>query len=362
MRVAIIGAGAGGAAAVVELSMAGHTVTLWNRSTATLEPFIALGGVEYEGVLGAGVAKPALMTPNLAVAIEKADVALVCLPTITHESISRSLAQLRADRLPVVLNPGHTGGALEFRESYRLANGGGAAPPIAEFHTLSYIARKYAPAKVTITGKAKFLRLGVMPGGDAAAGAAQSLYPVAHPVRDVLNSSLANLNMTLHAPGAVLGAAWIEATRGDFTFYVQGMTPGVTRVVQALDDERLAVARAFGHELLPLGAEMQRYGTVEAHVTDTTDLVGAIASGKANQQIKAPDSLRHRYYLEDFGHGLVPFIALGEAAGVPTPVANALLDLGATLTGVDFRSSGRTAQKMGIAGLDRDGLLKAVRE
>ncbi len=361
MRVAVIGAGAGGAAAVAELSIAGHIVTLWNRSAATLAPFIALGGVEYEGVLGAGIAKPALITPNLAEAIDKADVALVCLPTISHDSVARSLAQLRADRLPVVLNPGHTGGALEFRESYRLA-GGGTTPPIAEFHTLSYIARKYAPAKVTITGKAKFLRLGVLPGGDAAAGAARLLYPVAHAVGDVLNSSLANLNMTLHAPGAVLGAAWIESTRGDFTFYVQGMTPGVTRVMQALDDERLAVARAFGHALLPLGAEMQKYGTVEPYVTDTTDLVGAIASGEANKKIKAPDSLRHRYYLEDFGHGLVPFIALGEAAGVPTPVAKALLDLGSTLTGVDFRQSGRTAQKMGIAGLDRDGVLKAVRK
>lgn len=109
-------------------------------------------------------------------------------------------------------------------------------------------------------------------------------------VPDVLNSSLANLNMVLHAPGTILGAAWIEATRGDFTFYVQGMTPGVVRVMQALDAERLAVARAFGHELPALGAEMQRYGTVEASVTDTTDLVSAISGGKANQRIKAPDS------------------------------------------------------------------------
>ena len=360
MRVAVIGAGAGGAASVAELTLAGHAVTLWNRSAATLAPFMALGGVEYKGVLGTGVSTPQRMTLDLGQAIEGADVALVCLPTITHRAIARSLAQLGAHALPVVLNPGHTGGALEFQESYRLA-GGGRAPPIAEFHTLAYIARKYTPTEVTITGTAKFLRLGILPGGTAAADAARRLYPVAHPVADVLNSSLANLNMTLHAPGAVLGAAWIEATRGAFTFYVQGMTPGVARVMRALDDERLAVARAFGHELLALGAEMQKYGTIEAHVPDTTDLVGAIASGEANKRIKAPDSLAHRYYLEDFGYGLVPFIALAAAANVEVPVANALLNLGATLTGVDFRAIGRTAQTMGIAGLDRDGVLRLVR-
>ena len=360
MRVAILGAGAGGAAAVAELSQAGHELTLWNRSATTLAPFVERGGVEFEGVLGEGFAKPALITADLAQAIRRAEVALVCLPTISHAAVARALAEVRAHTTPVVLNPGHTGGALEFREAYRQASGG-PAPPIAEFHTLSYIARKYQPQRVTISGKGKFLRLGALPGGAAASHAARSLYPVAQPVPDVLNSSLANLNMTLHAPGAVLGAAWVEATRGDFTFYVQGMTPGVIRVMQALDAERLAVARAFGHELLPLGAEMQKYGTVEATVKDPNDLVVAISGGEMNQRLKAPDSLTHRYYLEDFGHGLVPFIALAKAAAVATPTASALLELGIGLTGIDFRSQGRTAETMGIAGLDREQLLRLVR-
>ncbi|MSQ73681.1 MAG: NAD/NADP octopine/nopaline dehydrogenase [Betaproteobacteria bacterium] len=360
MRVAVIGAGAGGASAVAELTIAGHQVALWNRSEQTLAPFVERGGVEYEGVLGEGFAKPALITADIAHAVHGAEVALVCLPTISHVAIARSLAQAGAHAMPVVLNPGHTGGALEFREAYRIASGG-PVPPIAEFHTLAYIARKYQPARVTVSGKAKFLRLGALPGDVAAAAAARALYPVSDPVPDVLNSSLANLNMVLHAPGAILGAAWIEATRGDFTFYVQAMTPGVTRVLKALDAERLAVARAFGHELPHLGAEMQMYGTVEASVKDTSDLVAAISGGKANQRIKAPDSLQHRYYLEDFGHGLVPFLALAAAAGVPVPTAASLLELGITLTGIDFRASGRTALTMGIAGLDRDRLLRLVR-
>ncbi|MCC7484278.1 MAG: NAD/NADP octopine/nopaline dehydrogenase family protein [Burkholderiales bacterium] len=361
MRVAILGAGAGGAAAVGDLMLAGHEVTLWNRSEATLAPFIARGGVEYDGILGEGFARPALMTREIAGAVRGAAVALVCLPTISHAALAHALAEAGAHSIPVVLNPGHTGGALEFREAYRTASGG-SAPPIAEFNTLAYIARKYEPARVTVSGKGRFLRLGALPGGAAAAAAARELYPASRVVPDVLNSSLANLNMVLHAPGAVLGAAWVEATGGDFTFYVQGMTPGVTRVVKALDAERLAVARAFGHDLPHLGAEMQLYGTVEPSATDTTDLAAAISGGTANARIRAPDSLEHRYYLEDFGHGLVPFLALAAAAGVPAPTAQALLELGATLTGKDFRTRGRTARAMGIEGLDRAGLLRLVRQ
>jgi opine dehydrogenase len=89
MHVAVIGAGAGGAAAVAEATLAGHRVSLWNRSAQTLAPFIARGGVEYEGVLGEGFAAPALMTPDIARAIDGADVALVCLPTLSHVAVAR---------------------------------------------------------------------------------------------------------------------------------------------------------------------------------------------------------------------------------------------------------------------------------
>jgi opine dehydrogenase len=158
----------------------------------------------------------------------------------------------------------------------------------------------------------------------------------------------------------VLAAAWIEATRGDFTFYVAGMTPGVARVMRALDDERRAVARAFGHGLPSVIAEMQAIGTVEASVRDGDDLAAAIAAGEANRRIKAPDSLGHRYYREDFGYGLLPFVVLAGVAGVEVPIAISLLRIGQILLGADFATDGRTAERMGIAGLDRDGLLNFV--
>ncbi len=364
MRVAVLGAGAGGAAACAELTQAGHEVRLWNRSAQTLLPFIGTGVVQYEGVLGDGEARPVLITDRLAAAIAGADVILVCLPTLSHVAIATELASLDA-RLPVVLNPGHTGGALEFATAYaaaRRASGDLAPvlPPIAEFNTLTYVCRKLRPGVVTITGRARLVRLAALPDGEAALSLAEALYPSAVRVPDVLYTSLANLNMTLHAPGAILGAAWVEATRGDFTFYVQGMTPGVARVMTALDAERRAVGRAFGHELLGVAAEMQQVGTVQASVTDTDDLAAAIASGEANRRIRAPDSLSHRYYREDFGHGLVPFIAIACAAGIETPVASALLSLGETLTGEPFSTVGRTATSMGIEGLDREGLQARV--
>src|SRR5580704_2625772 len=106
-KVAVVGAGAGGAAAVAELIFAGHDVKFWGRSPQTLAAFQEQGGVAYEGVLGSGLACPKVISGNLHETIDAADVILVCLPTFAHADIARALAQAGA-KVPVVLNPGHT--------------------------------------------------------------------------------------------------------------------------------------------------------------------------------------------------------------------------------------------------------------
>src|SRR5262245_54800197 len=356
-RITVVGGGAGGAAAVAELVAAGHRGRFWSRAAQTLAPFQAQGCVAYDGVMGSGLAQPELMTGDLSAAINAAEVILICLPTFAHRSMALALARAGANA-PIVLNPGHTGGALEFYQVFRTLRT--TPPPIAEFSTLTYVARKYTPACVTITGKAKTVRLAALPGGNEAIDAARALFRCARVVPDVLASDLANVNMVLHTPGAILGAAWVEATRGDFTFYVQGMTEGVGRVMRALDQERRAVAGALGHHLPSLIEEMQAIGTVAESILDVDDFVAAISSGEANRKIKAPDSMQHRYYREDFAHGLMPFAALAAIAEVDVPVAASLLRLAQTILGFDLATEGRTAERMGIAGLDRNGLLNLV--
>src|SRR5699024_2079958 len=142
----------------------------------------------------------------------------------------------------------------------------------------------------------------------------------------------------------------------DFTFYVDAMTPGVARVLERLDAERLAVASAFGHSLPSLLEEMSTVGTVDVAAAQRGDTVAAIRGGVANSTIPAPDSLDHRYYREDFAFGVLPFVALAEVAGVDVPVARSLLTLGDGLAGGGLIEGGLDAVKLGIAGLDRDTL------
>jgi opine dehydrogenase len=355
---AVLGAGNGGCAAVAELAPAGHEVRLWNRSEAALAPLRAAGGVRYEGALGSGLARIAVLTTDLPEALAGAEAALVCLPAVAHAHLAAELART-GPRLPVVLNPGHTCGALHLERALRSA--GAMPPPIAELSTLTYVARKPAPDAVRVTARAGRVRAACLPGGEEALRLARELYPHAMPQPDVLATGLANVNMVLHPPGAILGAAWIEATGGRFRFYSEGTTPGVARVIEALDAERLAVARAFGHELSPLVAEMAAIGTADPDAAAAGDLHGAIARGEANRELMAPDGLGHRYYREDLGFGLVPLEALAGVAGVRVPVTSALLEIGAALTGSNPRAEGLDADALGFDGLGVAELLRRVR-
>jgi opine dehydrogenase len=105
---------------------------------------------------------------------------------------------------------------------------------------------------------------------------------------------------------------------------------------------------------------MQAIGTLPPDIPDDATLEAAIASGAANRRLRAPDSLAHRYYREDFGHGVLPFLDLAAIAGVPVPTAAALLTLAEAMLGPDLRTHGRTAATMGIAGVSREALLAKV--
>jgi opine dehydrogenase len=360
MKVAILGGGAGGASAAVELTQHGHEVRLWNRGAAALESFIAAGGIRHTGVLGDGLTRIAEFATDPAAAVRGAEVLLVCLPTLAHAALARTLIEVNAVSIPVILNPGHTGGALEFSAEFRRR--GLKPPPIAEFSTLTYVARVRAAGLLATTGRAKRVRAAALPGARAALELATSLYDCARPVENVLVTSLANVNLVLHPPGAILGAAWVEATGGDFTFYVQGLTEGVARVMERLDLERRQVAREFGIELPSLFEEMQAIGTIDDSMTAGAGLANAIRAGTANRAIKAPGSFEHRYYQEDLWYGLGPFLALAQIAGVKTPCAQALLELGECAAGAHAPSGRRRAAEMGISGLGKNALLAFVTE
>lgn len=356
--VAVLGGGAGGLACAVELSQAGHEVHLWNRNARTIARVAENRLVHYRGVLGEGTEKLAVVTTALDEALTDAAVVVVSLPALAHGAVFADLADAGVT-VPVVLNPGHTGGALHARAVFAARRR--TLPPLAELSTLTYVARVREDGLLRVTCRAGQVRCGVLPGGDDAFAAARELFPSVRAAPDVLASSLANVNLVLHPPGAILAAAWVEAPGQDFTFYVDALTPGVARVISSLDGERRAVAAGFGHDLPPLIEEMALIGTTSDGGAATGDVALAIRSGEANSEIAAPSSLAHRYYAEDLPYAVVPLLVLADIAAVQVPTARALVQLGGILLGQDLAQHGLNATRLGLEGLNRREVETLVR-
>jgi opine dehydrogenase len=73
-------------------------------------------------------------------------------------------------------------------------------------------------------------------------------------------------------------------------------------------------------------------------------------------QLRAPGSLETRWLSEDVPYGVRTWAELGERAGVPMPVARALVTLGDAVMGTDSWRVGRSLADLGLADVDVAGL------
>ena len=348
-RIAIIGAGHGGCAAAADLGRQGFPVRLWARGDHTLAPLRARGGVELTGELGEHFVPIDVMTTDLGEAVRDAAVVMLCIPTQAHGDVAARLASRLTSEQIVLATPGHTGllipGALR-------ANGV-ERPLVAETATLPYICRMDGPARVRITRKASTLPFAVFPGREMARvrPAVERILPAIRPVENVLANIFPYANAIHHPPATLCNAGRIEATGGDYCHYHDGITPAVGRLIDTLDGERRAVGAALGVRVVPFVEHFFRMGYTTEAARDAGIAYEAFHQSAPDRWIRAPRSLEHRFLDEDVPYGLVPLSELGRLGGVPTPTIDHMIHLAQVATGIDYRATGLTLERMGLAGI-----------
>jgi opine dehydrogenase len=359
-RIAILGAGHGGAAAAADLTARGFEVRLHARRENTIAPFRSAGGITAKGVQD-GLYRPAIMTTDVAEAIDGADLIMLVVPSVAHTDYARALAKHIDGTARIFLNPGHTGGALHFVKEIRDA---GYTGPLktGETVSLTYITRMEGAAAVGIYSYTKRLKFAALPGrhADEMFAVVHSVYPETVQASSVIETALANLNAVFHPPGMIMNAGWIQRTNGNFLFYREGITEAVGLVTKAIDDERIAVANALGVPSRPFLENFHAAGLTTDEALASGSISRACEESEPNKTIKAPSSLDHRYIHEDIGFGLVPFSAFGRLAGVKTPTIDAIVHLASAATGIDYANNGLTLEKMGLFGMSPEQLMRFV--
>lgn len=176
--------------------------------------------------------------------------------------------------------------------------------------------------------------------------------------QNLLEVGLNNINPVVHCPAALMNAGWIEATKGDFYFYAQGMSPSVSRVTEKVDQERLAIAHAYGLELVPITTYMNQNYSNDRQYSDYHDF--AVGSVIHNKTKSSPTTLKHRYLLEDILYGMVPWYELGLKCSLSSPTIRALIEMASVVSGFDYFEHGRTLKAAGLGNATKEQVLMAL--
>ncbi|HID63072.1 MAG TPA: hypothetical protein EYP49_10075, partial [Anaerolineae bacterium] len=111
--VAILGAGNGAHAMAGHLALKGFTVRLYSKFEEEIVHLRERGGVMVEGAVE-GFGRLELVTTDIASALDGARAVMVVVPAFAHRFMAEVCASHLQDGQIVILNPGRTGGALEF--------------------------------------------------------------------------------------------------------------------------------------------------------------------------------------------------------------------------------------------------------
>ncbi|HPH97575.1 MAG TPA: NAD/NADP octopine/nopaline dehydrogenase family protein [Anaerolineaceae bacterium] len=356
----VIGAGHGGKAMAAHLALMDFPTTLYNRTPDHVAAIKELGGLDLESSEGGprGFGRLACVTSVMEEALENAEMIQVVVPSSAHADIAKSCAPCLKDGQIVVLHPGRTCGAIEFAKVLH-DNGCKADVTIAEAETFIYASRSDGPAQARIFRIKEAVPLAALPAKRTrlVLDMIHQAYPQFIDGGNVLQTGLNNMGAIFHPALTLLNAGWIEATHGDYQFYIDGVTPSVARVLESLDRERVTVAASLG-----LRARNALEWLKMAYNTTGEDLHEAIHNQPGYYGIKAPPTLNHRYLFEDVPMSLVPIASLGQRYGVAVQGMDAIIRLASIVHRTDYWRKGRTIEKLGINNLSIGELTHYVME
>ena len=356
----VVGAGNGGKSMAAHLGLLGASVKLFNRTYANIAAIAKRGGIELDSNEGgpSGFGKLALVTSDMAEALEGSEVIMVATPSSAHAELAKIMAPFLTDGQIVVLNPGRTCGAIEFRHVLNQMDCT-TQITVAETETFIYACRAEGPAQAFIFRIKDAIPLAALPSKDnqKVIDALSGVYPQFIDGADVLHTGLNNMGAIFHPTLTLLNAARIESTRGNFEFYYEGVTSSVADVLEAIDRERVTEASALG-----ILARTAMEWLQIAYNVRGKDLNEAIHNQTGYQGIKAPATLNHRYIFEDVPMSLVPIASLGKQYGVSVRGMDAIIRLACIIHKTDYWRRGRTLEKLGLCNLSVGEIQHYVKE
>ena len=354
MKFCIIGAGNGGRAFAAYLSSRGYQVNLYNRSFSRIIDIKKNGGINALGEIK-GNFPCKLVTQDLKEAVKNVDVILIVVPASAHKDIAEKIVPYLSPDQIILLNPGRTFGAVEFRH---IIEEKGVLFPIfiAETQTLICTSRQLKKNKVKILKIKNVIDFAAFPDKDTffVYDTLKEIFPQLNPVDDYLKMTLNNIGMLLHPTLSLLNAGAMDCGK-NFKFYAEGATFRICEVLETIQLELNKIRKILGLNQLNFSKWANKSYGVKMN-----NIYNSIQNIKAYENINAPNQLITRYFTEDVPTGLVPISSLAKFLGVETPIIDSVINLSSILCGKDFRKEGRTIHRLGLEELIKRRITKEL--
>ena len=354
MKIAVIGAGNGGQSIAGYFALQGYETSLYDIDVQKMNILKQKGGIELTGRIE-GFGKIDCITTDIAEAVKGAEIVMVTTVANAHRAVAKSMAPYVEEGQMIILNPGRTCGALVFNQTLQ-TEGCTKRYYLGEAQTLVYACRVIENGKVNIIGVKDEVFLAGLPASDTEhiLSKINPMYPCFVKADNVLRTSLENIGAMFHPCVCLFNAATIER-QDEFWFY-RDMTEQVARFIEKFDQERLAVGKAYGVDLLSV-MEWIKFAYKD---TEGDTLCERMKNNPAYHDIKAPGTIFTRQLTEDIPTGVLPIMELGKAAGVEVPLLTSMVNTIEALLDIDLHTNGRSLKNLGLEGKSKDEILNFI--
>jgi len=358
-KIAILGAGNGGFAFSGHLALKGFEVRLYEdpKFEKNIEKVKEKGGIEVVGAVK-GFGKTALVSTDIEPVLAGAEVVMIVVPAFAQMTIFKTALPYLEDGQIVVFWPGNYSSIVA--KKIMKEKGIYKKVLLVDTTSLIYATRKIGANKVDIFVEKADLPVACLPATDTLSviEVLKEIVPQISPAKNVLEVGLSNGNFVMHCGTTILNAGWIDYTKGDFEFYRHGMTESVCRVLEKVDEERIAVGKALGLELESSLEQVKKWYPSETGTTIYEYFHHSRLHGGHGPN--APKSIKERYLTEDVPFGLVVVSSFGKFLNVPTPTIDSLIWLASILNKEDYYKSGRNLDCLGFSGMHKEDIISYV--
>ena len=358
MKVAILGSGNGACAMAFEWARAGHDIYMFDfpQFDRQIKAITAAGGIYSEGEME-GFQPIKYAGHDIETCLKDAALIFAVGPAYSTEPFGKACAPYAKPGQIFVVCPSSCMGAILFKNALGLPIEDNSII-VSDTSTLPYAVRIIADGKIAVYNRLKAAYMvATLPSSKN-----DMVYDLLKPVHDgiekadnIFQTCLQNSNPVLHPCITTLNAARIEGP-DPFFFYEEGVTPGVARLLKAIDDERLELGAALGLTI----EDDPHLGVRQGYMTEANYDTG-YSTAPGFTGIYAQTQLDYRYYNEDAGFGLVLWVDLADRLGLKVPTMRAMLQIVSAIMGRDYKAEkARTLDTLGLSNYTLEQLLKIL--